>query len=706
MAIPAYAPSKDTQEAILQFSLQCTGLLDQQWNIREQFRMADLAYMRETDSTLEQARAKAANRRGDPSKFQNVVIPVVMPQVESAVTYQQSVFLTGYPIFGVVSFPEFADAAMQMDTIIGEQQVRGKWIQELLKVMRNGFKYNIAACEVQWQREVSYALEEKVGTKEGNPTEILWAGNKLKALDMYNTFWDTRCVPNEVAEFGEFAGYTELYSRIRLKKFIQGLATKINVTEAFESGMNGNPGTSAASAASYYVPILNPDTMMDLSGTATTDWMAWAGMGKSGSNIQYKNMYQVTTLYGRILPSDFQMRGIPSANTAQIWMFLIVNNKVVIHAERLTNAHSLLPILFYQPLEDGLGYQTKSFSENIKPIQEITTALANSSIAARRRAMSDRMLFDPSRVSAAALNNDNPSAKIPVRPAAYQDDLSKAVYAFPFRDDQFQINSQEISFYSGLANQISGLNPARQGQFVKGNKTRTEFQETMGFANGRDQAIALSTEASFFTPLKEIIKMNILQYQGGVGLFNREAQVAVKVDPVMLRRANMVFKISDGLTPSEKLMDGESLAMAMQTISAVPQLAAAYDIGPMFSYLMKSRGARLQPFEKSQEQLSYEQALQAWQQSAMMIAQAAKEAEPKLTPEQLQEMVKTNPQPLPEQFGYVPGKPSVSQGNDLVGKDNSILTSIGNTVQQINQADAQSQQAQQQASQPPAQGAQ
>lgn len=691
MALPAYTPSGKSQDSILAFHRQCYGLLNQQWNIRDQLRQIDLAYMRETDLTTEQAKAKRANRMGDSTKFQNITLPVILPQVENAVTFQQDVFLSGYPIFGVVSFPEFAEEALMMDTIIGEHQIHYGWVPELIKVIRNGFKYNVAALEVEWNREVTYSLETDVKFgKDGKPNQLLYEGNKLKCLDMYNTFWDTRVKPNELADFGEFAGYTELMSRIRLKQFIQALPTQINVTKAFESGFSAPVAYGSDGLESYYLPFLNPEAMLDLSTQATTDWMAWAGISGKGNNIQYKNMYQVTTLYGRILPSDFNMSGIPGQNTPQVWKFILVNNQVVVYAERMTNAHNKLPILFYQPNDDGLGYQTKSLAKNVEPIQEITTALANSSIASRRRAISDRMLFDPSRVSAAALNNDSPNAKIPVRPAAYQDDLSKAVYAFPFRDDQFQINNAEIQFYSQYANQISGLNPARQGQFVKGNKTRFEFAETMGNATGRDRSIALSTEASFFTPLKEIIKLNILQYQGGVNLFNREAQTAVNIDPVMLRRAQLAFKVSDGLLPSEKLIDGESMSMAMQTIASVPALAQSYNLAPMFSYLMKMRGARLQPFEKTPEQMAYEQAIAAWMQSAQAIAEAAKETEPQMTPEQLDAMVKQNPMPTPEQFGYVPGKPTVSKENPVLGRE-SLITSIGSKVEQVQQAQQQSQ---------------
>ena len=691
MALPLYVPSKDTQKAILAFSRQSRQLLDAQWAIISRLETIDRSYLREVDRTEEQWKARNANRfKGDPTKFQNVTVPVVMPQVEQAVTYQQSVFLTGYPIFGVVSCPGFEDEALMMDSIMGDHQIHYGWTSHLLQVMRDGFKYNLGACEVSWDREITYALETDptVGT-EAKQTQIAYAGNKLKRLDMYNTFWDTRCSPKDVAKWGEFFGYTEIMSRIRLKQFIQSLTSQINVTAAFESGFTAPVAYGNSDRFGYYIPFLNPESMIDISTVGTTDWMAWAGITGAKDGIKYHNLYQVTTIYGRILPSDFGMKGIPAQNTPQIWKFIIVNNQVVVYAERMTNAHNLLPILFYQPVAAGLDYQDKSFAQNVMPFQEIVTALTNSNIAARRRGLSDRLLYDPSRISAAAINNESPTAKIPVRPSAYQDDLSKAVYAFPFRDDQYQITSAEIQGFLNLTNNVTGLNPARQGQFVKGNKTRFEYADVMANANGRDQTVAITTEADFFTPLKEILKTNILQYQGGVSVFNREEQVQVNVDPLLLRKAVLVFKVSDGLMPSEKLIDSDALALGMQTIASNPQLSSQYNLAPMFSYLMSSRGAKLKPFEKTPEQVAYEQAIASWQQAVMQagqqIAAALEKVQDPEVAARLIQQIQSNlpPMPKPEEYNYTPGKTNMAA--EYNPNTPSILESIGQKVGEARQ---------------------
>lgn len=689
-----YIPAEKSQQVILDFTRNMGDQYRSQWNIRDQMKAIDLAYMRETDYTDEQAKAKLANRRGDLTKFQNIVLPVIQPQIENAVTYQQSVFLTGYPMFSAVSVPEFAEQAVQMDTIIGEQQDHGNWVHECLTCIRDGLKYNLMAAEVSWAKEVTYslttALDYQSGT-EGKPTEVLWEGNKIRRMDLYNTFWDTRVLPREVAEKGEFAGYNEIMSLIALKSFVAKLPQRMNMTKALESGFTAPISMVGATGMNgYYYPQLNPEATVDWQMMGGTNWARWAGFDDNSSQNKYKDVYQVTTIYARILPVDFGFKGVPGPNTPQVWKFIIVNNQVVIYCERLTNAHNLLPIIISQPLDDGLGYQTKSFGKNVQPIQDITTALSNSSIAARRRAISDRMLFDPSRISAAAINNDNPSAKIPVRPSAYGQELAKSVYAIPFRDDQFQVNMAEIQSYRSMANEISGLNPARQGQFVKGNKTLGEFDSVMGNANGRDQTLALTLEGNFFKPIKAIVRSNILQYQGGTTLFNRDSERTVIIDPVLLRKANLSFKISDGLEPSSKLINADTLGSAVQLFTQNQTLGAEYNVADMATYAFEMAGLKLSQFKKAPQQVAYEQAMAQWQGAIQALAEQLVKAQ--MPPDQIAEALKALPQPTPEQYGYTPGTKTLTVGAPTTPDSPTIMSQMSSIIQNAQQQSGQTQQ--------------
>lgn len=652
---------KKSQEGLLQLHNQCYNMFNQQWNIRERMRLVDLAYMREADLTVENQRAKIANRYGDKDRFQNITIPIVMPQVESAVTYQSSVFLTGAPLFGVVSDPAYEDEALQLESIIDSQAVRGGWSRELLLFFRDGFKYSgMSALEVSWDRQISVALETDLSfsTSQARPKEVIWEGNCIRRIDPYNLIVDTRVNPSQMYKQGEFAGYTEIKSRVALKKFISELPDAMvdNLPAAFESSMGavqfgGNGGGIGLSSA-YYIPYINSQTTVASNQFFSTDWMAWAGIsGSDRETIRYQNMYEVTTLYARIIPSDFDIR-VPGFKTPQVWKFIFINHQILIYAERQTNAHNYIPIFMGQPLEDGLGYQTKSLADNVSPIQDITSALSNSQIHARRRAISDRVLYDPSRITEAAINSPNPSAKIPVRPAAFGKNVAEAVYPFPFRDDQAGIITQEIAQYSSLANMISGQNPVRQGQFVKGNKTQHEFADVMANANGRDQVTAMLYEAQVFTPIKEVLKINILQYQGGISLFSPKLQKQVQIDPVALRKSVLNFKVSDGLTPKDKLISADTLQVALQVMGSSQQIASAYNIAPLFSYMMKTQGAHISDFEKSPAQQAYEQALAQYQQIVLQLYKQNPDQDPAKLP----------PAPKPADYGY---NPNTQAGQDV-----------------------------------------
>ncbi len=652
--------STKAQEGIVQFYRSCASITSASWNIRDQMLSIDKLYMRELDRTMQDAKAKLANATGDPTKYQNIIVPLVLSSVEAAVTYQTSVFLTGVPLFGVSSTAANADAALQMESIIDEQSIRGGWARELQLLFRDGFKYNFGAVEVDWTRKKIFSPETELefSPNQAKPVETYWEGNTLKRLDPYNIIFDARYKPTELSARGEFVGYTELISHVELRQYMYELSYKMNSKQAYESG----PASVGSSFPyDFYIPQLNPTALLDQKTFASVDWLAWAGLAERRTNISFKNTYFRTTFYARIVPADFGIAS-PAAHVPQIWKFVIINNQVIIYAERQTNAHNLIPILFIQPHEDGLGYQTKSLARNAEPFQSVASALVNSAIQARRRAISDRGLYDPTKVDAKQINNESASAKIPVKPAAYGKPLSEAYYPIPYRDEQSAQAMQDLQVMYRMNEHVTGQNQAQQGQFVKGNKTLFEYQDVMQNAAGRSQAISILLETQFFTPLKELLKLNVLQYQQTAEVFNREIEQVIPIDPITLRQATLAFKVSDGLVPASKQMNSEAFQSAVQTIAAVPQLAGAYNLGPMFSYLFKSQRADVAQFEKTQEELQYEQAMAQWQQAVQMLSEALA-SNPNMTPEQIQQSLP--PQPTPEQFGVGQEQPKVPKASIL-----------------------------------------
>lgn len=618
--------SNASQNAVIEFYKNCTSSLQYSWNLRPGLESIDRYYQREGDWTKEQWEARNANFAGDKRKLQNITVPLIMPQVEAGVSYLTNVFATGEPLFPVVSAPQDMDAALQFTALMSKQARQNGWRSNLINNFRNGLKYNISAMEVEWKRETVPQFKSTLNPREG-VRQVIRETNILRNMDMYNTFYDTRISPICVPRYGEFAGYHTIYNRPGFKEFVNSLPQKLmsNVVKAFESGQavlavgTGTGGNQQYPADSYYIPWINPQAFVTNQLVGGTDWQQWM-TGQKAESIRYGNSYQVTTLYGRIIPLDFALK-VPAESTPQVWKFIIVNNKVLLFAERVSIAHNLIPIFFGMPLDDGLAYQTKSFSRNLEPMQDIASALWNAAIASRRRSISDRVLYDPSRIAAKDINSDAPAAKIPVRPTAYGKNIADSVYPFPYREDQAVSNIGQAAEVVKMAELISGQNRPFQGQFIKGNRTMHEYEDVMAHGSGRNQLIALTLEDQQMQPIKDQLALNILENQPPETVFSAEQQQNIEVDPVRLREAVLQFKIGDGLIPTDTLISADGFKTALNSMATVPQLGAGYKVTQLFTYLMKTQGADLRPFEKSEAELQYEQQLGAWQQAAQMAAE-------------------------------------------------------------------------------------
>lgn len=615
--------SPDAQDAVCLYLSSAIDLYATSYNIRNQLLQRDLAYYRTNDFTTQQSLAKSANQNGDPTKTQNVIVPVVMPQVESRLAALQEIFLTGHPIFATVAPPEQQDAMAQMDAVIEDNSVRSAWPNELLKTMRDGLKYDLGAVEVVWETKKIFNITtpQNQNLAEGTPTEAYYSGNFIKRLNAYNLLLDTRVSPDENHVRGEFAGYTDIISRIELKKEMENLDPlgSMNFKKAFESP---GPGTNLNTDinAPYYIPSVNPDALLPVDARKEHNWLAWAGLqereGATGG-INYSNSYERTVLYARILPSDFKM-SVKNRNHVQIWKFIIINRKVVIFAERQTNAHNFLPIVCCKPSNDGMEWQSKSFGENATPFQQIASSLVNSALESQRRKVYDRMLYDPSKVNKKDIDQISSVARIPVRNSHFGKALSEAVYQIPYRDEgvaEIMSMSQNMVQFGEIVN---GQNRVQQGQFQKGNKTRKEFDTVMGNASNRERMMALGLEYTFFLPIKEIIKSNILQYQPPTTIVNEQTGQSIAVEPQVLREANLKFKLADGFLPADKLVSTELMGTVFNAASVLPQIAVEYDIMGMFIYSMQLQGANwLKDFKRTPEQQ---------QQAVTQTAQAAQAA--------------------------------------------------------------------------------
>lgn len=596
MAKPLILSDDSQQRVMTVFTTVFNYMSSNEWGLRDRLYERDLTFYRENDWGEAQRRAQIANRSGNLARLQNAQVPIVMPQVETQLADLSSIFLTGYPIFGVVAPPEHQDLAAVMEAQIADNSIRFGWHRNLTLAIRDGLKYNLQAVECTWETlkvgSVLSAMKENSNELETTGVQVDYAGNKIERWDLYNTVLDPRVAPAKMHEDGEFAGRSELISRTVLKKRMLQLprGTLINATKAFESGsgtITNTPGVNQ-----FYIPVINNNALID-PASHQHDWMVIMGMDQA--KIHYAPSYEWSVLYVRLIPSEHKIQVPNAPKTPRIFKLIVINRSVLIYCQPVETAHDFLPVFFGQPIEDGLNYQTKGFAENQEPFQNIATGMWASIMEGQRRQVYDRLLYDPDRVRKEDINKADAVGRIAVRNKSYSKSVAEGVAALPYRNENQANTQQLLREVSMMADEAAGSNRAARGQFQKGNRTRAEYEDVMSGIVGRTRTMAMALESQFFMPLKETVKLNTLQFQTPADFLERKTNTLLKLDPAALRKARIFMKISDGLLPSSKLMSSDLMTNITNAVLTIPALQAEYDVIAMLEYNWRVQGAHELP---------------------------------------------------------------------------------------------------------------
>jgi hypothetical protein len=585
--------------------------------VRARYLSYGISTVRDRFERIDQALQLENKERREIMKdsFSDTEISLCAEPVNTATSFLTGIYLNKPEVFeAVTKNKELLSAAAQIQAINQENSKATGWERELPLYFRDCVKYNFGAVECKWSAEQTQVIgTDSTGSGSGAAIEtVLREGNEMTRRDPYNTFYDTTVPINLVHKKGEFSGYVEEITMI-------DLATRVENLKVTGESQGANPVMNLNSifnlnrtgvANQHFTPTIRPEVQADRQNVNTIGSFFSAGsVGNTTSNNKNlsSNTYEWVVMYARIIPSMFNMK-IPGGDKPQIWKFIIINWETVIFAEKQTNVHNFFGLITTQVLEEGLQDQNKSLAEFLIPIQNLSTKLYDARQQGIRRNISDRGIYMQGVIDKKDINDNNPTAKIPMRPNMFVKDARAAYYSMPYNDNLGPSILTELAFLERTADRTSQTNAPQRGQFQKGNKTLGEFNEIMSNADVNMRAMALLLEASSMAPLKTITMSNILQYMPPTELTNSETGERVQLDPVALREAKLVFKLADGLRTKDSILDTEGLNNFMNLVLQVPQLQQKYDISEVVGYMFGQAGADITQFEFTPEQLAQQQA--------------------------------------------------------------------------------------------------
>jgi len=529
--------------------------------------------------------------------YDDITMPVVKPPVRKISNFLIRMFTANPAIFeSTSSLPERANAVKQMNAVIEENAKTSKWSRELMLFFKDLPKYNVGCISCDWvsRNIATIGNSPDLASTASTVTSNTRSGNEFKRYDMYNTFYDTTVAVNEVSDRGDFIGTIERMTSHRLYSFLADLKSSLGATALLNS-VTDREATGGSTTRRFYTPdiVTSVETQSQMTDIESL-FHGYGGHVDMSKNSKGKladptGMHEVVTLHVRVVPSMFKVN-VPDADTMQIWKLTIHNWNKIVMAEKLTNAHGVFPVVICQIDEEGIGDQVKSAAELLIPMQNLQTKYYDARMQGLKRNLSDRALYSSSRIDKQHFESDNPSAKIPVKPNMLNPGLDHAYRQIPFQDNLGGSILQELGYLGNVANRISGLNDPQQGNFQKGNKTLGEFNEIMQNADDDLVTWASLVEVVAMGPLKFIVKTNILQYQSSSTITNADA--TVEVDPIMLRKSAVDFKLADGLISKETLMDLPTARSLFELLLQSPQLQAYYGekLPELVEYVFSSTG--------------------------------------------------------------------------------------------------------------------
>lgn len=518
-------------------------------------------------------------------RFVDIDIPLLVSQVDTAVGYLSDLYLSGYPLFPVVSEPKDRKTAEYIESLVDKHASVGKYPQELLKFFFDAAKYNFAPILVEWDyiRHFIRASDFDAGL-EGKPSlaqqEIGYT--KLRRLDPYNTFYDTTVDPGRLSAEGDYVGYVEQLTPVKLQRLIEKLETMpghlMNRSKVFKSTV-GTSKFFTHPQVSKYVSSRSKEFTWQSYFSTEEHKRKTSGASASG-------LHEIAVIYKRLVPDDYK---IPAPDDykkrLRIYKVIVVDGNHVLYVEPVYSALEHLPILIGAPRDDGLGLQTQSIAESAIPMQEAASALVNIKFHGARRAINDRALYDETMIDGADLNNPSPTAKIAAKQNSLtQRKLSDAYYSIPYDSRGTETLLRDALMIGEWTNELNGMNRAQQGQFQKGNKTLSEFSTVMSNAEMRQRLPAIMLEFQVFVPMKQMLKLNIWRYASSEVIRSQATGAILEQDLNELDESLYDFRIADGYLPKSKLASTEVLTAGMQMLQSSEMLQAQY--GPMLPQIV------------------------------------------------------------------------------------------------------------------------
>lgn len=518
------------------------------------------------------------NRMGRGPKPTLTNLELVKTQLDEAVTYLMGVFAPDSGLFEAIASDEKQAIAKAFALKLNMDGDRKQYYRHYAKAFLDMLKYNFGGWLVTWEQQRGTKLQPSTDRTniEIKKNQVVWEGNRIQSIDPYNALWDKSIMACDIAEYGEFFALVDVHRNFRVKKMEAD-------GEIF--GIDRFIKTSSGMQLKYYQkkPTLRLDINVDQRvGRSETDWVSWFSAG--GTN-EVQSGIETVHYFGWLNPTDF---GLSDSDTLEIWCITMMANHYVVSANKMENAHGLLPFAVATPNDDGLDTQTRSYGETLIPLQRFASHLFNVHVESSRKSLYGITFYDPTVIP---FNEypDDVAAKIPIKPKGYGKPLKEHVYQVfdaPNTD-------KTIEHFKGVLEVMQKVLPTDILKQVASLERATSYQAaaTVQGGNRRCQKLAKMIEDMAMKKVRFMVMYNIFEKQTTIKMMGPDGSDQ-DINPIDFVDANIEFVVSDGLKGIDKLQIIEGYKEILNVMIQNRDAMQEYDIVEFLNYISSLLGDR------------------------------------------------------------------------------------------------------------------
>lgn len=561
--------------------------------------------IRTNSDEVERERAKEQN--GTPTALESN-LPISFIHLDDMMTYFAQTFAPNRGMFYQLAKPDEQEIATQLVSLMNYHAIYSGYYRQLLLTLWSILKYNYGGVSLEWNEEFG----PKVITSEGGQTEVeevqTFAGNRIEALDLYNTFWDPTVHPVNIHKDGEWAAKAKRRSLYWLKqKCLDGLY--YNCEDLIQAGDDefGAPG----SYATFYI---NPPqearlTLEHNRRGGKDDWLAILG----DTWVMDEGQFELVDITIRINPNDFGLidgtaEEKQKRNRYEIWKITLLNGERVIGVQHLNNVHKHIPFYFGIINDDTSGEDSKSPAEILQPLADFASFLMNIHVKACRKNVWGTTFYDPSVVEYDKVPPGEVAARVPIKAQGYGKDIRQYVY----HDSKVLDTKQTLQDMQGVMQIIDQFFPTQSMPSQIAGIDRAISSQVAAVQQGsnrRQHKAARLIDDTLMRPMRSGMYYNIVQYQDdGVEVPNFYG-APVKVDLTSLRDANLSTVIGQGLMAIDRQAAMEMVQKVIFALIQNPRASQQADIMAMLDYWvgLMDIEMNLKQFTLSPEQIAAQQ---------------------------------------------------------------------------------------------------